>query len=186
MRSLSLFFCLLFFFPGTQSNATPSKVIKYVACFVALHTNALCHELGHAIAGRLAFNDPIDIRVGIGGTLNLINKPDIKIKMGLLPILGLSYSKPRVLQSKTEKLKELAAVLAGPLSGSLSSFLLKKIIEKILPITPFTAKLSENFTVLTETSFYDLIPIHLIILTTDGWKAAQLIYSLTNDKPFGY
>jgi hypothetical protein len=168
----------LFVFFG-QAQASVSTTIAEISTF---YINIFCHELGHATVAKLAFNDPINIQAGIVAPISLVDNPKAKIKIGLLPVSGFAQVNNKALKTKTEKLKMLAVILAGPISGFSSSLILKKIIEKCLPITNLTTTLLNVFKQLAEASWFDLVPFKVGTIKTDGWQAIKLLFSLTNNK----
>jgi len=171
---LILFFIAIF----GQAQASVSTTIAKISAF---YTNIFCHELGHATVNKLAFNERINMQVGIVAPVTLVDNPKTKIKLGLLPVIGFAHVHAQALKTRTEKLKMLAVILAGPISGSLSSLFFKAFIEKCLPITNFTTTLLKEFKDLIKISWYDLIPLNLGFIKTDGWQTAKLILSLMNN-----
>lgn len=155
---------------------------KISASIVGLYFGMLCHEMGHAVAGNIFFNDPIDIQLGIGRPKQIGNKPNFSVKLGLLPIMGFSKLRPKILITKKEKLKDIFHSLAEPAGGALGSWLLKKAIEKSgIAAHGFMGELHKFMRAFTAGSWTDLLSIPF--LGTDGLHIFAAVVSLIDGQP---
>lgn len=146
----------------------------------------LGHELGHAIAGKLLFNAPIDIHIGT--EMNPTGKPLFSIG-GLhvhgLPLCGLAEikhnKKPATLDQVIDhKSKDIAVLGAGPLGGLVTGIAVQAILNKF--------GFGSFFSLLPQfVNLANLIPMKEGNCLSDGkkiWENIKHIKSLLQEKKF--
>lgn len=186
MKFKALLVCMLL--PvSTYSMDVAKSFVKPLSTFIASWlTVLLTHEAGHAVAGKLLFNHPINIHLAPNPSFS--TKDEILTSVGPLHIHGIplfgAVSVP-TLKAKTRQqaiinqLKMIAFGAAGPLAGTLGGLAVGKVLELMGLVSriPF---------LISMLNLLNLVPISFDNFVSDGlgiWQDIKHIkYLLTARK----
>jgi hypothetical protein len=142
--------------------------------------SSLCHELGHAALEQLFFKDVNMIAIGSGPGI-YYNSPRFTAGIGLIPSGGfMGYISPEIPNKKSDILKKIAMVIAGPISGMVGLQLFFKYLKKYY-FSESQYPLADFMNIfMTMHEAINLLPIK--DQKTDGAIIAQLLSALVNKK----